>query len=319
VSQVVPTVTFTGLAGTAALRYLVLIAAVSFPAVASDSPRPVVSLTGDTLRPVPLSTAVLEERHTELSGAQAVFDADPDDPDAIIWLGRRNAYLGRYHEAVDIFTRGIALHPDDARMFRHRGHRFITVRKFDDAIADLTWAAELTADREDTIEPDGLPNALNIPTSTLQTNIWYHLGLARYLKGDFAGAAAAYAECVKRSKNNDMLVATLYWYYLSLRRLGHDDEATILLDPVHEEMKIIENDSYFTLLLFFKEILREVELTTAATDGLRNATVQYGMASWLCFSGDKDRCDELMADIVQTPEWAAFGYIAAEADLCRSR
>ena len=36
----------------------------------------------------------------------------------------------------------------------------------------------MIAGKEDSIEPDGMPNPQNIPVSSLHTNIWYHLGLA---------------------------------------------------------------------------------------------------------------------------------------------
>ena len=45
-------------------------------------------------------------------------------------------------------------------------------------------AIELVAGNVDQIEPDGLPNKNNIPLTTLHGNIWYHLGLAYYLKND---------------------------------------------------------------------------------------------------------------------------------------
>lgn len=88
------------------------------------------------------------------------------------------AYLGDYKQAIKIFTEGSVKFPKDARFYRHRGHRFITIRCFDEAIRDFETAAKLVKGKEDEIEPDGLPNARNIPTSTLQSNIFYHLGLA---------------------------------------------------------------------------------------------------------------------------------------------
>lgn len=120
-----------------------------------------------------------------LAEARIAYEKSPRDADAIIWLGRRTAYLGRYAEAIEIFNEGVRKHPKDARMLRHRGHRWITLRQFDRAIADLAEAAKLERGKADTIEPDGLPNARNLPLTTLQSNIWYHLALAHYLRGDF--------------------------------------------------------------------------------------------------------------------------------------
>src|SRR4029079_14854032 len=117
---------------------------------------------------------------------------DPSSADAAIWLGRRLAYLGRFPEAIEAFTQGIAIHPADARLYRHRGHRYITTRRFDREVADLTKASQLVAGKQDEVEPDGAPNKAGIPRSTLQSNIWYHLGLAQYLSGDFDAALASY-------------------------------------------------------------------------------------------------------------------------------
>lgn len=135
----------------------------------------------------------------KFSEAKAEFAKNPD-ADSIIWLGRRTAYLGNYKESIKIFTDGIERFPKDARLYRHHGHRFLTVRCFDDAVKDFEKAAKLVKGKPDEIEPDGLPNARNTPTSTLQSNIFYHLGLAYYLKKDFKNALKTYKDCEKVSK-----------------------------------------------------------------------------------------------------------------------
>ena len=136
------------------------------------------------------------------------YDRNPEDVDAAIWLGRRTAYLSRFGEAIEIYTRAIEVHPDEPRLYRHRGHRYITIRKLDLAIKDLRKAADLVEGTPDQLEPDGQPNDRNVPTSTLQTNIYYHLGLAHYLKAEFPQARDAYRTCLGLSKNPDMQVAT---------------------------------------------------------------------------------------------------------------
>jgi hypothetical protein len=109
-------------------------------------------------------------------------------------VGRRTAYLGRFTDAIAIFSSGLAKYRGDARLYRHRGHRYLTIRHFDRAIGDLLYAVQLTRGKPDQVEPDGQPNAKNIPTSTLQSNIWYHLGW-RTIEGDFRHAVAA-PECL---------------------------------------------------------------------------------------------------------------------------
>ena len=91
------------------------------------------------------------------------YDSNPDDAEVIIWYGRRMAYLGRFQEAIKVYTKGIEKHPKDARMYRHRGHRYISTRQYDKAIVDFEKAAKLIEGMEDQVEPDGLPNKENIP------------------------------------------------------------------------------------------------------------------------------------------------------------
>ena len=174
--------------------------------------------TARTVEPV-LSETARELYQKKLLEAETAYQKTPD-ADALIWIGRRTAYLGNYKQAIEIFTKGIEKFPADARLYRHRGHRFITLRCFDDAIKDFEMAAKLVKNKKDEIEPDGLPNARNIPTSTLQSNIFYHLGLAYYVKGDFKNALKAYKNAEKVSKNPDMLVATKHWLYMTLRRMN---------------------------------------------------------------------------------------------------
>jgi tetratricopeptide (TPR) repeat protein len=280
------------------------------------------SLLGRPLRAPDLSDEFRVEQEKLLARAQAELEARPDDADALIWVGRRNAYLGRYGAAIETFTKGVDRHPDDPRFLRHRGHRFITTRRFADAVRDLERASESTRGLDDEVEPDGLPNEYGIPTSTLQSNIWYHLGLARYLQGDFEDALDAYRECIAVSRNPDMLSATSHWLYMTLRRLGRNAEARAVLEPFHADMKILENHEYYRLLQMYRgEEEAETLLAEAVqgTEGVGMATTAYGVGNWHLYNGDRDRAREIFSRIVETDSWASFGYIAAEAELARPR
>jgi len=289
------------------------------PNASQDELGLIVSFLGERLVPVDLPEEVRTDFQAKLNAAQAVFDANPGDVEATIWLGRRQAYLGRYQEAIETFTRGIARHPDEPRLYRHRGHRYITTRHLDRAIADLEKAAELVAGTPDEIEPDGLPNAAGIPTGTLQSNIWYHLGLARYLEGDFLGAQSAYEECLEVSKNPDMLVATSHWLYMTLRRLGLESQAAELLEPITVDMEILENREYHQLLLMYREEMALEEIWPPADNGITSATLGYGVGNWYLYHGQPTKAEEMFQQIVEGDQWAAFGFLAAEAEIARSQ
>lgn len=282
-----------------------------------DDAAEAVALSGRPLYAPTLVPEVLSKREADLAGARARYEADPDQEENIIWLGRRTAYLGRYREAIAIYTDGLSVHPRSHRLLRHRGHRYISTRRFGRAIADLARAARLIEGVPDVIEADGMPNRLNIPTSTSHTNIYYHLGLARYLTGDFAAARDAYERCASFAKNDDMRCATWYWLYLTLRRLGDERAATKLLDPVTPDLDVIENTSYHRLLLLFKGELTADEVAGPDGDDIDDATVAYGLGMWWQLQGDRDEAESIFRRITDGPAWAAFGHIAAEAELVR--
>jgi tetratricopeptide (TPR) repeat protein len=275
------------------------------------------SLFGEPLTPPAPSAETRAKQEADLEAARAAFEANPQSADALIWLGRRVAYLGRYREAIETFSRGVSLHPDDARFYRHRGHRYLTIRRFDRAIADLEKAASLVAGQPDEVEPDGQPNSRNVPTSTLQSNIHYHRALAYYVTGNFEKARSAYDSCLKVSKNPDMQVATTYWQNMTLRRLGKTAEADALVAGISKDMDIIENQSYHQMLLLWQGKTDADALVGGAGAALDKATLGYGIGAWHLINGRKDRAVAAWRAVSGGTQWASFGGIAAEADLHR--
>ncbi|MCC6317208.1 MAG: hypothetical protein IT361_05895 [Gemmatimonadaceae bacterium] len=286
-------------------------------AVAAPAPE-ATSLRGAPLFPRTMPSDTRARLDSNLAIARASFDRAPDNADSIIWYGRRLAYVERYQDAIRTFSDGIARHPGDARLYRHRGHRYITVREFDKAIGDLEKAAELVKGVPDSTEPDGAPNARNIPTSTQQGNIWYHLALAYYLKADYAKSLAAWQEAMKLATNDDTRVAVSDWTYMTLRKLGRDGEAKTLLASITPRMDIIENTAYYRRLLLYKgQFSVDSLLDPASADELQFVTQGYGVANWYLTNGDSAKGNAILDRVLASNYWAAFGFIAAEADVAR--
>jgi tetratricopeptide (TPR) repeat protein len=286
----------------------------------TDTSAEATSLLGQPLLRPELSAARRDTLEMQLAEARTALDANRDDADALIWVGRRLAYLGRYREAIDVFTDGITRHPEDARLYRHRGHRYITIREFDRATTDLQKAAELIRGKPDEVEPNGQPNAAGIPTSTLQSNIWYHLALANYLKHDFEAALPAWLEGMAVSNNDDMKAATSDWLYMTYRRLDRAADAARVLEPINADMRILENTAYHRRLLMYKgEIPTDSLLNVQEADPVQIATYGYGVGNWYLYNGERAKADEIFRRILEGPNWAAFGYIAAEAELAAAR
>ena len=277
------------------------------------------SLFGEPLFRAPLRPETLEKQEALYAEALKGYRENPGDPDAIIWFGRRTAYLGRYRESVSIYSKGLEEHPDEPKLYRHRGHRYITLRRFALAIDDFEKAAALIEGKPDEVEPDGMPNERNTPVSSLHFNIWYHLGLAYYLSGRFEDALRAYRSCMEVSKIPDKIVATAHWLYMTLRLLGRDDQAAEALEPIEGGMDVIENQNYHECLLMYKgEMDVEALMEKAREQGtLGLVTIGYGVANWYNYNGELDKGRAILEEILDTGSWAGFGYIAAEADLKR--
>ena len=281
-----------------------------------------ISFLGDTLRQLPLSAATRERYERQLSDARVAYEHSPTNADSIIWYGRRLAYLGRIREAIDVYTRGIALYPDNPWLYRHRGHRYLSVREVDRAAADLERATQLVRGKPDEIEPDGQPNARNMPIGTLHSNIAYHLGLAYYIRRDFARAIDVYRRELDEARNDDRRVSTAHWLYMSLRRLGRDREAADVLAPITRQMNVIENDTYHRLLLMYKGMLPPDSVLVVGPTGemsVTDATAAYGVGNWHFYNGRRAEAERVYRRILAGGQWGAFGYITAEAELVHMR
>jgi tetratricopeptide (TPR) repeat protein len=103
-----------------------------------------ITLMGDTLYSASVDSGKAFDNYNL---AKEAYEENNDDPDALIWYGRRTAYLGQFQGAIKIYTTGIERFPNDARMYRHRGHRYISTRQYDKAITDFEKATSNTPDR----------------------------------------------------------------------------------------------------------------------------------------------------------------------------
>ncbi len=271
-----------------------------------------ISLLGDTLRSAQPSEALIERYNKK----KEAYDTNPLDIENIIWYGRFSAYMGNYNKAIDIYSLGIEKYPNEARFYRHRGHRYISIREFHKAIKDLTRAASLIEGKENQVEEDGMPNEQNIPVSTLHGNIYYHLGLAYYATQQIEPALKTYKSCLQTSNNPDNVVSATHWIYMIHNRLGRPTAAKNYLRNINSKMNVIENTAYHRACLFYKgELDAKAIYPTTENDTPSNAALAYAYANWLYYNNRKTEATEILRNIVSRSDWASFGYIVAESDL----
>ncbi|MBC7894152.1 MAG: hypothetical protein H7066_02005 [Cytophagaceae bacterium] len=256
--------------------------------------------------------------------ADAALAASPDNADLLLAAGGARATAWRFREAIDVYSRGIALHPQDARFYRFRGHRYLTLRRFDEGARDLDRAAQLDSTNFDVV---------------------YHQGLAHYLLGHYARSADAYGtclgfagndalrtreargefrqgyrSCMRIATNADDRVAMVDWAWRANRRAGRRAEADRLLGTITEGMTVNTNRSYYENLLMYKG-LRTIDqvLGTTTGDSVRFSTSGYAVGSWLLLQGDTARARAMFERVASSPHWNGFGLIASEVELVRAR
>jgi len=193
------------------------------------------------------------------------------------------------------------------------------VREFDKATCDLTKASQLIAGKPDEPEPSTAdPKVMS--SETLHYAIYYHLGLAHYLKGDFAKALPVYRQCLAVAKgSDDQTVGASDWLYMTLRRLGRTEEAAKVLEPIVPGMKVKDDQQYYDRLMMYKGARTPDDLLRAGGDPVSAATLAYGVGNWYLYNGRKDEAKALFQQIITGPNWMPFGFIAAEAELARMK
>ena len=160
-----------------------------------------------------------------------------------------------------------------------------------------------------------MPNALNIPVSSLHGNIWYHLGLAYYLTHQYDKAYTAYLKCRESGNHYDNIVSSTHWLYMIQQRLGNPTKADSLLAPIHADSTVIENQSYADLCRLYKGWIPVDSLIQDGPGSPSNDAVRYGVANWYLYHGDSAKAKQLMLNLVDEKAFSSFGYLAAESDL----
>ena len=268
------------------------------------------TLIGTTLREPDWPKEVRERLELDLEIAKAVFEVAPDREDSYIWLGRRYGYLGRYADAVKVFTAGLQKFPDSYKLHRFRGRHRARSRDFGGAIEDYRAGIEKMAGRPDSFEPDGMPNSRGLTISTYRSNLHYYLGQTYFATGDYVGMIAELEASLISPialPIEDHKVAVAFWKYLALKKLGKDREADAVLMSVPEALDLVENHSYHQAVKVLQGRVN-AELAEAKGDSLS----KFALGMKKQFEGNPKEAARILYDVVADN---AFGYWPAEVEL----
>jgi len=232
-----------------------------------------------------------------IARAEKALAADPRNVDLVIALGIAQSGARQFREAIETFTRGLAIAPNHPLLYRWRGHRYLSVREFDRALSDLTRGNRL---------------------DSTNYGIWYHLGIVRYARGEFARAAEAFAHAQPRAPEAGELAGSTDWLWMSLSRAGNGAEAQAMLNR-HPDSLPVTNAYSQRLRLYRGEIGPGGVITPADTSDIQVATLSYGLGNWYLVRGDTTRAREYFRRSVASGGWPAFGFIMSEIELKRLR
>jgi Flp pilus assembly protein TadD len=227
--------------------------------------------------------------------AEQALAAEPRNVQRFIALGVAQAGARQMREAVQTFTRALAVAPNDPMLYRWRGHRNLSVRRFDDAMADLTRGYGM---------------------DSTNYGILYHLGVLRFVRGDFNAAADAFARAQPRAPDGGELAGATDWLWMSLQRAGRAAEAAAMLARRPDTLPAT-NAYVRRLKLYRGEIGPDAVLTASDTGDVDVATLSFGLGNWYLVKGDTARARELFRRSIASGGWPAFGFIASEAELSR--
>jgi tetratricopeptide (TPR) repeat protein len=281
--------------GSAAVLAAVVLA---YAACAAPADRtPAADQTVEYHSPAGVDYMALADTAGTVARAESAVEAAPGNVDSLIALGLAQSGVREYREAIATFTRGLEIAPNDAILYRWRGHRHLSVRELDSARADLD-------------------HGLALDSSCY--GCWYHLGIVKYVSGDFDGAADAFAHALPLAPDSGERAGSIDWSWMSLSRAGRPAEAQAVLDQHPDSLP--EHYAYSRRIgLYRGEISPDSLVTPADTDAVDVATLSYGLGNWYLVKGDTAQARQWFERSVQSGGWPAFGFIASEAELRRLR
>ncbi len=260
-----------------------------------------------------------------------------------VLVAKLRSYLGLHDDAIAALTRGLAEHPGDPVLLRHRGEFLMTVRRYAEAIVDLEQAADALAGVPDTIDPyrahllpeidrlllgeapEFVSASLAVDAAsvaafagsyvgTLASSTWYHLALTRYLQGDDRGADRDFQATERVAVFADTRAAIANWRYLTLRRLGEGASAQGVLAAWSSSQATAEPSYAHNLAVYRGDAPAVVPATGPAR---ARVTQGYGVAAWLLAEQRTDAAVAALRAVVGVGDTTAFGHIAALEDLAR--
>lgn len=212
-------------------------------------------------------------------------------------LGKALCFQLRHREAVEVYTKAIALKPQDIRGYRQRAARYLTTLRPEPAIRDFLRCQELGGDEQD---------------------LSYRLGLCRYYAGDYEGAMLELERCYPLC-DEEMGIAAIFWHTLSAWRAG--EQPALLAQCYHPGMKVGHHTAYDFAMAVASgaHSLEEAkQRINGETDDLEYGIMAYGIAACLSALGRDAEARTILNQLLERDGfWISYAYLAAWNDTHR--
>jgi tetratricopeptide (TPR) repeat protein len=244
--------------------------------------------------------------------ARAALNGRYANTSQVIALGVAQSGARQFREAIATFTKGLAALPraaasdprretrrhSEAMLLRWRGHRYLSVREFAKAEADLTRGLAL---------------------DSTNYGILFHLGVLRSVQGRFAEAAMMFARAQPRAPDGGERAGSTDWLWLSLSRAGRHREAEAMLarrvDAQPDPKPAPAGYAYVSRLRLYRgEVTPEQLFTPADTADVQIATLSYGLGTWYLVRGDTVQARAAYERAMSGGGWPGFAFMASEAE-----
>ena len=232
-----------------------------------------------------------------IARAEAALAANPRTVDTLIALGVAQSGARQFREAIATFSKGLEFAPKHAMLYRWRGHRYLSVREFDKADADLT-------------------KCLGIDSNNY--GCLFHLGIVNFARGDFNRAVDLFTRAQPRAPDAGELAGSTDWLWMSMMRAGKSKEAAAMLARRPDSLQAAPGYAYVTRLKLYRdEITPEQVFTSSDTADVQVATLSYGIGNWYLVRGDTATAKTWFDRAVKSGGWPGFGFIVSEIELRR--
>lgn len=231
--------------------------------------------------------------------ARTTLDADPRSVPKRIALATAQSGARQFREAIATLGQGLRGSPDDVMLLRWRGHRYLSVREFAKARADLTRGYAI---------------------DSTNYGILFHLGVLNFLQGNHAEAARLFARAQPLAPDGGERAGSTDWLWMSLARAGRMADANAMLARRPDSLPTPPGYAYVTRLKLYRgELTPETLFAPSDTADVQVATLSYGLGNWYMVRGDTVKARAAWQRAVASGGWPGFGFIVSEAELRRMK